>query len=58
MGHMRNACAVLLVKREGNRQVARTRHGWMDNIKMILKEVKYEDVNWFYMVHPDGSKLL
>jgi len=32
--------------REGNRQLGRPKHSWEDNVKMDLKEVGHEDVDW------------
>jgi hypothetical protein len=33
-------------KPEGERQLGRPRHGWVDNIRMDLGEVGWGDVDW------------
>jgi hypothetical protein len=37
---------VLVVKPEGKRPLGRTRRGWEDEIRMDLREIGLEDVNW------------
>jgi hypothetical protein len=39
MGEKRNACRILVAKKEGKRQLARPRRKWVDNIKMDLREI-------------------
>lgn len=47
MGHVartekkRNACRPLVEKSEGTRQIARARRRWKNNIKMVLKEIRW-----------------
>jgi hypothetical protein len=31
---------------EGKRPLGRPRHGWVDNIKMDLREIGWDDVVW------------
>jgi len=45
---------ILVRKPEGKRPLGRPRHRWEDNIKMYLKEIGYEGVNWIHVVqHKD-----
>jgi hypothetical protein len=37
---------LLVGKPEGKRTVRKPRHGWVDNIKMDLGEVRWDDVDW------------
>jgi hypothetical protein len=39
MGEKRNAYRILVGKSEGRRPLGRLRHRWVDNIKMILREI-------------------
>ena len=40
------AYRVLVDKAEGKRQLGRPRHKWADNIKMNLKEIGWEGMEW------------
>jgi hypothetical protein len=46
MGEMSNAYKIYVVKLEGKRLHGRPRHRWKDNIRMDLKEIGWEGVNW------------
>jgi hypothetical protein len=46
MGDKRNAYRLLVGKPEGNRPLGRPRRRWVDNIKMDLEEVGWDDVDW------------
>jgi hypothetical protein len=46
MGRKRDAYRVLMGKSEGKRQLGRPRRRWEDNIKIVLLEVGWEDVDW------------
>jgi hypothetical protein len=46
---MRNAYKVLVRKPEGERTVGKHWHKWEDNIKMDLKEIGYEAVDWIQL---------
>jgi hypothetical protein len=45
-----NVCRLLIGKREGNRPLGRSRNWWNYNIKIDLKEVEYESVDWTHPV--------
>jgi hypothetical protein len=46
MGEVRSAYRLLVGKPEGKRSLRRSRHGWVDNIRMDLGEVGWGDVGW------------
>jgi hypothetical protein len=46
---MRNAYKILVIKLEGKRPLQRFMHRWKDNIKMHLKEIRYDDVVWIHL---------
>jgi hypothetical protein len=43
---MRNAYKIVVRKPQGKKPLGRPRHGWDDNIKMNIKEIGYEGVDW------------
>jgi hypothetical protein len=45
MGEKRNAYRLLVGKPEGKRQLGRPRRRWVDNIRMDLEEVGWDDVD-------------
>jgi hypothetical protein len=46
-------------KPEGKRQLGRPRRRWVDNIRMDLGEVGWDDVDWIGLVQDrTGGKLL
>jgi hypothetical protein len=49
MGGMRNEYKILVGKPEGKRSLVRTRRRWEDNIKMDLREILWESVDWMYL---------
>jgi hypothetical protein len=49
MGEGRNVYRVLVGKPEGKSTLARPRHGWEDGIKMDLKEIGWEGVEWIHL---------
>jgi hypothetical protein len=46
MGAKRNAYRVLVGKSEGKRPLGRRRRRWVDNIKLDLREVGWDGVDW------------
>jgi hypothetical protein len=46
MGEKRNAYRILVGKPEGTRPLGRPRHRWVDNIKMDLREIGWDVVDW------------
>jgi hypothetical protein len=50
LGEKRNAYRILVGKPEGKRPHGRPRHRWVDNIKMDLREIGWDGVDWMDMV--------
>jgi hypothetical protein len=44
-----NAYTILARKPEGNRPLGRPRRRWVDNIKMDLREIGWDGVDWIDM---------
>jgi hypothetical protein len=49
MVDMRNAYKLLVGKPEGKRPFGRPRHKWMYNIRVDLREVGWEVVDWIHL---------
>jgi hypothetical protein len=49
IGEMRNAYKILVGKPEGKRPLGRLRHKWEVNIRVVLKEIVWEDVDWMHL---------
>jgi hypothetical protein len=45
MGETRNACRILVGKPEGKIPLGRPRRRWVDNIKMDLRDVGFDDMD-------------
>jgi hypothetical protein len=45
----KNAYRLLVGKPEGSRPLGRPRRWWLDNIRMDLVEVRWDDVDWIGM---------
>jgi hypothetical protein len=50
MEEKRNACRILVGKPEGKRPVRRPRRRWGDYIKMDLREIGWDGVDWIDMI--------
>jgi hypothetical protein len=46
MGEKRNAYTILVGKPEGMRPLGRPRRRWVDNIKMNLREIRWDGMDW------------
>jgi hypothetical protein len=46
MGEKRNAYRILVVKPESKRPLGRPRRRWVDNIKMDLREIGWDGMDW------------
>jgi hypothetical protein len=49
VGELRNAYRILVGKPEWEGLLGRSRYSWEDNIRMHLKELRWEDVDGIYM---------
>jgi hypothetical protein len=49
MGEERNAYRILVGKPEGNKLLGRPIRRWVDNIKMDLREIGWDGVDWIDM---------
>jgi hypothetical protein len=48
-GGKKNVYGILVGKPEGKRPLGRPRRRWVDNIKMDLREIGWDGVDWIYM---------
>jgi hypothetical protein len=46
MGNLRNAYKILVGKPEGKRPLGRPRRGWVDNIRMGVREIGWDGMDW------------
>jgi hypothetical protein len=49
MRGMRNSYSIFVGKSEGKRPLRRPRRRWEDNIRMDLREIGWEDVDWMHL---------
>jgi hypothetical protein len=45
----RNAYTIIVGKPEGKRLIQRLRCRWEDNIKIDLREIGWDDMNWIHL---------
>jgi hypothetical protein len=45
----RNAYRILVGKPEGNRSLGRSRRRWVNNIKMDLRDIGFDGMDWIYL---------
>jgi hypothetical protein len=45
-GEKRNACRILVGKPEAKRTLGRPRRRWVNNIKMDLREIGWDGMDW------------
>jgi hypothetical protein len=50
MGETRNAYRILVGKPEGKRPLGRPRRRWVDNIKIHLREIGWDGMQWIDLV--------
>jgi hypothetical protein len=48
---MRHACSILVEKPKGKRPLGRPSNKWEDNIRMDLREIVWEVVDWIHLGH-------
>jgi hypothetical protein len=58
MEEMRNAYKILVGKLERKRPLRRPKHRWEDNIRMYLKEMRWEGVGFIWLGIWTSSRLL
>jgi hypothetical protein len=55
MGEKRNAYRILVGDPEGKRSLGRPRRRWVDNIKMALREIGWDGINWINLAQNRGQ---
>jgi len=50
MGEWRGVYRVLVGRSEGKRPLGRPGHRWENNIKVDLREIRIDGVNWIWLV--------
>jgi hypothetical protein len=51
MGTKRNTYRILVGKPEGKRLLGRPRHRWAYNIKMDLRKIEWDNMDWIDLAH-------
>jgi hypothetical protein len=55
MGEKRNAYRILVGKPEGKRSLGSPRRKWVDSIKMYVREIRWDGMDWFDQAETSGS---
>jgi hypothetical protein len=55
MGETRNAYRILVGKPEGKRPLGRPIRSWVDNIKMNLREIGWDGMDWIELAQDRGQ---
>jgi hypothetical protein len=50
MGEKRNAYRILVGNSEGKRPLGKSRRRWVDNIKMDLRKIGWDDIDWIDLI--------
>jgi hypothetical protein len=51
MGEKRNAYRILVGMPEGRRSLGRPRRRWVDNIKMDVRGIEWDGMDWIDLAH-------
>jgi hypothetical protein len=54
-GEKRNACRILVGRPEGKRPLRRPRRRWVDNIKIDLREIGWDGMDWIDVTQERGQ---
>jgi hypothetical protein len=55
MKEKRNSYRIFVGKTEGKSPLGRLRRRWVDNIKMYLREIGWDGMNWIYLAQESGQ---
>jgi hypothetical protein len=55
VGELRNEYKIFVGRPEQKRPLGRPRHRWEDNIRMELREIRWEGVEWMHLAQ-DGHQ--
>jgi transposase len=55
MGEKRNACRILVGKPEEKRSQGKPRRRWVDNIKIGLREIGWDGMDWIDVAQDRGQ---